>query len=101
MIALSALDAAKDVLRGASDKRLDTKRAKARAAAASTAAFTDRSGPKEQAAMDRGNGEQEERNGEPDSREVEEDMPRRGLLNCPRTEAGKRDTPGWRAWEAR
>ena len=101
MIALSALDAAKDVLRGASDKRNDTKRAKGRAAAVSTAATTARSGPQEQVAMDRGKGEQEERSGKADTREVEEVVPRRGLLNCPRTEAGTRDTPGWRAWEAR
>lgn len=91
MIALSALDAAKDVLRSASDKRNDTKRAKARAAAASTAATTARSGPRGQ----------KERSEEADLRDFEEGVPRRGLLNCPFIEAGKRDTPGWRAWEAR
>lgn len=95
MIALSALDAAKDVLRGASDKHTETAKARTRAGTAGTAVGAGK-GAGKRVSKDDG----EERM-EASLQESKDGVSSRGLFDFTTSRTATRDTPGWRAWEAR
>lgn len=96
MMVLSVLDAAKDILRQASDKHIKMAKARSRAGAVGTATDDVGNGEEKRDPKDRG-----EVKAEPGLQVSKGGVSSRGLSNLPRSRAATRDTPGWRAWEAR